>query len=181
MTEVRKGRRMLVLIALVFASPIIIASVLALSGWLPEGRRNYGELLDPPLRLQQPASLTSGAVLDWTTPKWHWTLVVRVPNACRQACLERLDQVGNLRISLGRHAEKLRIAVDHAPPPESVLGRAAGVYTLAAVPTELSERLAEPNEDLALALVDPAGYLMLRFPEHADLRLVRKDLGRLIR
>ena len=40
--------------------------------------------------------------------------------------------------------------------------------------------LGEPAER-TLALVDPAGYLMLRYPEQADLKRVRKDLGKLIR
>jgi hypothetical protein len=35
--------------------------------------------------------------------------------------------------------------------------------------------------DFTLALVDPGGHLMLRYPEHADLKQVRKDLGKLIR
>ena len=63
MTDVRKGRRMLVLIALVFASPILIASLLAFSGWMPAGRRNYGELVDPPQRLQPAATTAAGNAL----------------------------------------------------------------------------------------------------------------------
>ena len=62
MTDVRKGRRMLVLIALVFAAPILIASLLAFSGWMPAGRRNYGELVDPPQRLEPAATTAAGAV-----------------------------------------------------------------------------------------------------------------------
>ena len=38
MTDVRRGRRTLVFIALVFAAPILFAALLAFSGWLPEGR-----------------------------------------------------------------------------------------------------------------------------------------------
>ena len=181
MTDVRKGRRTLVLIALVFAAPILIAGALALSGWMPEGRRNYGELVDPPVRLEQPATLVDGEAFPWATPHWHWTLVVRIPEACDGACRERLDQVGNLRISLGRHAEKLRIAVDRPVPSEGVLARASGVYVLGDVPLALRERVRPGRSDLLLALVDPAGYLMLRYPEQADLKRVRKDLGKLIR
>lgn len=181
MTDVRKGRRTLVLIALVFAAPILIAGALALSGWMPEGRRNYGELVDPPVRLEQPATLVDGEAFPWATPHWHWTLVVRIPEACDGACRERLDQVGNLRISLGRHAEKLRIAIDRPVAAGSVLGRASGVYVLADMPFPLAARIDAADRDLTLALVDPAGYLMLSYPERADLKLVRKDLGKLIR
>jgi hypothetical protein len=181
MTDVRKGRRTLVFIALVFAAPILVASLLAYSGWLPEGRRNYGELVDPPVHLDAPGTLADGAGFPWATPQWHWTLIVRIPETCDGACRKRLDQVGNLRISLGRHAEKLRIAVDRPVAADSVLGRASGVYVLADLPLGLSGRLKPARSDLTLALVDPAAFLMLRYPEQADLKRVRKDLGKLIR
>lgn len=181
MTDVRKGRRTLVFIALVFAAPILVASLLAFSGWLPEGRRNYGELVDPPVHLDAPATLSAGAPFAWTTPQWHWTLVVRVPEICDAGCRERLDLVGNLRISMGRHAEKLRIAIDHPVAADSVLGRASGLYVLVDAPVALVDRMHPARTDLTLALVDPAGYLMLRYPEQADLSRVRKDIGKLIR
>jgi hypothetical protein len=181
MTDVRKGRQTLVLIAFVFAAPILIAALLALSGWRPEGRRNYGELVDPPIRIEQPGVLADGAEFPWATPQWHWTLVMRIPMACDMTCAQRLDQVGNLRISLGRHAEKLRIAIDRPVAAGSVLGRASGVYVLADMPFPLAARIDAADRDLTLALVDPAGYLMLSYPERADLKLVRKDLGKLIR
>lgn len=181
MTDVRKGRRTLLLIALVFAAPILIAAALALSGWMPEGRRNYGELVDPPYRVQVATTLANGEPFAWATPQWHWTLLVHVPEHCDAACTERLDQVGNLRISLGRHAEKLRIVVDRTMAPERVLGHAAGVYRLTEWPTDIAERTHPARNDLTLALVDPAGYLMLRYPEHAELKRVRADLGKLIR
>jgi hypothetical protein len=181
MTEVRKGRRTLLLVALVFASPLLVAALLTMSGWMPEGRRNYGELVEPPRQLEQQATRLNGDAFTWTTPQWHWTLVVRVPEACDAACKARLDQVGNLRISLGRHGAKLRIAIDRSPDADSVLGRAAGVYPLAELPAPVAALLPEAREDLTLGLVDPAGYLMLRYSQHADLARVRKDLGRLIR
>lgn len=181
MTDVRSGRRMLVFIALVFAAPILVASLLAFSGWLPEGRGNYGELVDPPIRLEQSGTLRAGGMFAWATPQWHWTLVVRIPDVCDRICHEHLDQIGNLRISLGRHAEKLRIVIDDDVPADGVLSTAQGVYSLVDLPSALHDRLHPAHTDVTLALVDPAGYLMLRYPEKSDLKRVRKDLGKLIR
>ena len=56
-----------------------------------------------------------------------------------------------------------------------------GVYPLTEMPLSMASLLPEAREDLTLGLVDPAGFLMLRYPQHADLARVRKDLGRLIR
>ncbi len=181
MNEIRRGRRKLLLVALMFAAPILIATVLAFSGWLPSGRRNYGELVDPPQRIEAAAVTRDGKPFAWTTPKWHWTLIVRIPDICDAPCRVRLDQVGNLRISLGRHAEKLRVATDSDVPPDGVLAKASGVYLLAELPPMVHQSVPAARADIALALVDPAGYLMLRYPEQADLARVRKDLGKLIR
>lgn len=181
MKEIRRGRRTLVLIAIVFTAPIVIATVLAFSGWLPQGRRNYGDLVDPPLRIEVASAALDGKPFAWTTPQWHWTLVVRIPEHCAADCRGRLDRVNNLRVSLGRHAAKLRIVSDRALPAGVALGEARGVYLLSELPAGIAATLPEPREDLVIALVDPAGYLMLCYPEHADLSRVRKDLGRLIR
>lgn len=181
MNEIGKGRRTLILVALVFIAPITLASLLALSGWMPKGRRNYGELIDPPLRVEAVTTLADGGRFVWATPQWHWTVLLRIPPTCDRACREHLDQVGNLRISMGRHAEKIRIAVDQPIPSDSVLGRAQGVYVLSDVPSAIDERVHPARTDLTLALFDPAGYLILRYPEHADLSRVRKDFGKLIR
>lgn len=181
MNNVRSGRRKLILVALMFAAPILLATVLAFSGWLPSGRRNYGELVDPPQRIEVAAVTRDGKAFAWTTPQWHWTLMLRIPENCDGPCRKRVDQVGNLRISLGRHAEKLRIATDREVPEDGVLAKASGVYALADLPLPLRQGVPEPSADITLALIDPAGYLMLRYPEQADLARVRKDVGKLIR
>jgi hypothetical protein len=182
MTPLHKGRRTLILVALIFASPMLLAAVLIAGGWMPEGRRNYGVLIDPPVSVATTtATLQTGDVFTFTTPQWHWTLLVRMPAQCDQPCLDRLDQLGNLRISLGRHAAKLRIAINQSPPSNSVLGRASGVYVVPQWPVTAAQLLPESNQSFTLALVDPAGYLMMRYDAQADLARVRKDLGKLIR
>lgn len=181
MNDASPGRRKLVLLALMFAAPILLATVLAFSGWLPSGRRNYGELVDPPQRIQVAGVTLAGQPFAWTTPQWHWTMIVRIPEVCDAPCRTRLDQVVNLRISLGRHAEKLRIATDRGLPADVVLAKVGGVYTLADLPPVVQQHVPAARIDIALALVDPAGYLMLRYPEQADLARVRRDVGKLIR
>ncbi len=181
MNNVRRGRLTLVLLALLFAAPILVASVLALSGWLPEGRRNYGELVDPPVQIATESSSVDGKAFAWTTAQWHWTLLVRIPERCDAGCRDRLDKVSNLRVSLGRHAAKLRVATDRTPPSGVELATASGVFALSGLPAEVSDKIPAARDDVVLALIDPAGYLMLRYPEQADLSRVRKDLGKLIR
>lgn len=183
MTTQQKSRKTLVLIGLCFAAPILISLTLARVGWMPSGRKNYGELLSPPLPLTN-AQLQDGATFAWKTPEWYWTLLVRVPSDCIATCRERLDLIANLRTALARDATKLRIAVADPLPDDTRLAKEHGVYLLSApVDASISTALPMPmpSSEPRLALVDPNGYVVLRYPEQADYSKVRKDLAKLLK
>lgn len=176
-----RGRKQLLLIAGLFALPMIIAGVLAAIGYMPEGRKAYGEVLTPQQPLPETAQTADGQPFTFATPQWYWTMVVRVPKTCEAACVERLNLIPNLRQTLNRRAEKLRFAILD-PLPAGVNGFAghSGVYYLSRIPAELDASLPQPETDLRLGLVDPSGYFVMRFPEHAELKPVRRDLGKLV-
>ncbi|NLC60435.1 MAG: hypothetical protein GX761_04005, partial [Gammaproteobacteria bacterium] len=48
-----KNRGMLILIVVLFLGSAIVAGVLRFSGWMPEGTRSHGELLQPPVDLRE--------------------------------------------------------------------------------------------------------------------------------
>lgn len=181
MTTPRRGRRTLLLIAMIFAAPLVVATILAFSGYLPQGRKNHGDLIEPPLALAELEARSEQGSFRFTTPQWQWTLLLRIPANCDSACASRLDQVANLRTSLGRHAVKLRIAIDRTRPQQGILGQANGVYVLQQWPAEIDAVLPPPERDLSAMLIDPNGYAMLRFDEGSDLKGMRTDLGRVIR
>jgi hypothetical protein len=176
------NRRTLVLLGLCFAAPMLIALLLAKSGWMPTGRKNYGELLATPVSLQD-ATLVDGTAFAWKMPPaWYWTLLVRVPESCAGSCRERLDLVSNLREALARDATKLRIAIADPLPADARLAGEHGVYVLAApVPRSIEDALPRPAAAPLLALVDPNGYVILRYREDADFGKVRKDLAKLLK
>lgn len=182
MTEPKRGRRVLLVVGLCFAAPFLASLLLNKLGWMPSGRRNYGELLTPPLPLN-PVQLDGGAAFAWKTPpEWYWTLLVRIPEQCISDCRSQLDLVANLRTALARNAIKLRIAVVDPLPDGAALRSEAGVYPLAQ-PAEASidSALPRPRQRPRLALVDPNGFVVLRYSEDADYTGVRKDLGKLLK
>ncbi|PIV32911.1 MAG: hypothetical protein COS34_10560 [Lysobacterales bacterium CG02_land_8_20_14_3_00_62_12] len=181
MPPAKPNRRLLLIIVLSFAAPLLVALGLHWQGWIPLGRKNYGELLAPPLPLTD-AALADGSVFHWRTPAWYWTLLVRVPGDCSQACRAHLRLLPNLRQSLDRNAPKLRIAIVDALPADTPLARTHGVYLLApGTATQLPSALPTAVTDIALAVVDPNGYLILRYPENANLSRLRTDLLRLVK
>lgn len=182
MSTPRRGRKALLLIGLCFAAPMLVALILTQSGWMPSGRRNYGELLQTTAALSN-VKLEDGSDFVWKkAPEWYWTLLVRVPASCTDACLARLDLVANVREALAQNATKLRIAVVDPLPQGATLGKASGVYALMQpVDSSIDAVIPQPVNEPRLVLVDPNGYAILRYPEQADLGRVRKDLAKLLK
>ncbi len=182
MNQPKRGRRVVILIGLCFAAPILISMLLAKLGWMPIGRKNYGELLSPPLPLGA-VTLQDGAAFAWKTPpEWYWTLLVRVPAQCVGECRAHLDLIPNLRSALARNAIKLRIAVADPLPDGARLTEEHGVYALAQpVHASIEQAMPRPSDDPQLALVDPNGFVILRYPQQANFTEVRKDLGKLLK
>lgn len=179
----RKSRHRLLLIVLVlaFATPVLVAAWLQRTGWMPSNSKNYGELTSPPLPMPA-ADLADGSAFVWKTPDWYWTLLVRLPVDCAAACRSDLLGLPRLRESLGRHATQLRIAIIDEPGrigAETLQGQ--GIYAPRIAADGIDPLLADPRGAIRLALVDPNGFLVLRFPESADPAQVRSDLQRLIR
>lgn len=181
MNTQKRNRKTLILVALCFAAPMLASLVLTQLGWMPSGRKNYGELLSAPHLLNN-TQAQDGSPFEWKTPEWYWTLIVRVPEQCAGECLQQLDLVGNLREALAQNATKLRIAVADPLPEGSKLAQQAGVYPLIQpLDSSVSQGLAMPQHAPRLALVDPNGYIILRYPQAADLSQVRKDLAKLLK
>jgi hypothetical protein len=176
-----RNRKILLLIGLCFAAPMLVSLILTRAGWMPSGRKNYGELLSSPMPLIN-APLIDGTIFMWKTPEWYWTLLVRVPNDCIAACREQLDLIPNLRDALARDATKLRIAIADPLPEGALLRQEHGVYRLAEpIDTSVNNALLKPSGFPRLVLVDPNGYVIMRYPEQADLSKVRKDLAKLLK
>ncbi len=181
MTSQKRSRTILILVGLCFAAPMLVSLILIRAGWMPSGRKNYGDLLSTPLPLVN-AQLQNGTTFAWKTPEWYWTLLVRVPSQCPASCLEQLELVANVRDALARNATKLRIAVADPLPEGARLAAEPGVYQLAQpLADSVNNALPRPTGDARLALVDPNGYVILRYPQHADLAQVRKDLTKLVK
>jgi len=178
----RRSRTTLIVVAVLFLTPFLLALVLNRLGWHPAATRNNGTLVQPPMPL---AGLVlrarAGAGLPLANPEHRWTLLVRVPLACDEACQARLLELHRVRVSLGRHAPKLAIRL-LAPAvlpalPDTLVPLADGSVA------ELVEQapLVAQAPDWTGLLVDDKAYLMMRFEPGLPARLVRRDLARLVK
>lgn len=96
------GRVRMLLILLVCAAPVI-ASYFTYYVVRPEGRRNFGELIEPqrPLPALQ-ASTLEGQTQPLSRLKDQWLLVSVAGGACDERCQNHLYLQRQLRESLGR-------------------------------------------------------------------------------
>ncbi|MCY7369685.1 MAG: hypothetical protein LH479_02140 [Polaromonas sp.] len=184
------GRWKMLLLLLVCVAPIA-ASYFSYYVLRPEGRRNFGELIDPQRPLPNLATRTlGGAAGDLRTLKGQWLLVTVAGGACDAVCENNLYLQRQLRESLGKEKERLDrvwLIVDEAPVPQPLSSALGGASVLRVSAKELAGWL-KPQAGQALAdhlyVVDPVGNWMMRFPPNLDAAAAAKakrDLDRLLR
>ncbi|MDB5752198.1 MAG: hypothetical protein JWP65_2619 [Ramlibacter sp.] len=186
----RRGRLRMLAVLLVCAAPML-ASYFTYYVVRPEGRRNYGALVEPQRPIPQlQATDLAGKPVDVATLKDQWLLVSVAGGACDAACEQRLYLQRQLRESLGRDKARLEwvwLVADGAPVRESLRPALHEATVLRVDGRQLAQWVApEPGHQLSdhLYVVDPMGNWMMRFPagqDGSDAAKVRKDLERLMR
>ena len=181
MNKQNRNRLALIALVLIFAAPLVIAYLMNRVGWHPEHMRNSGTLVEPPRDVSTVAvTLSEGSKLAWRDPQWHWTLLALPGARCAAQCQTRLDETLRMRLTLGRNAERLRLVyLGPALAPEYLTARApllAGQDDTGA----FAAYRAGGDDDLALALVDPNGLLMLRYAQGYSAQGLRSDIQKVM-
>jgi hypothetical protein len=186
----RTGRWRMLLVMLVCAAPVV-ASYFTYYVVRPEGRRNYGELIDP----QRPIPSITGTTLDGRqvnlqSLSGQWLLVSVAGGACDSECERHLYLQRQLRESLGKDKQRLDwvwLVTDDVPVRAALQPALHDATVLRVNAAQLSQWLApERGRQLPdqLYMVDPIGHWMMRFPptnDTAGAAKVRKDIERLMR
>jgi len=185
-----RGRWKMAFVALICAAPVI-ASYFTYYVVRPEGRRNFGELIEPQRALP---ALTGtdleGRPVPLARLKDQWLLVSVGGGACDKRCENHLYLQRQLRESLGRDKERLDWVwlVDDAAPVPAALRPALAQATVLRLPAEQLAQWLQPAAGQALAdhlyVVDPHGHWMLRLPAGLDRQgaaRAKRDLDRLLR
>lgn len=166
----REARRTLLLLALVCILPVA-ASYLAYYVWPPRDTVNYGELIEP---VAIAGDLSDAGV------RGRWALVFASSGPCAEACRQALYYMRQVRLAQGEHMHRvgrLWLRAQPDPPAAALLAEHEGLIVVAAA----RERLGElPGLDRVM-LLDPAGRLMMRYPESPDPQRMIRDLARLLK
>ena len=178
MSSRTRSRLVLLLIAALFAAPLLAALYLYYTDWQPGRTKNYGELIHPVRDLREVRFTRSdGSRFIWNHEDHVWRMLVAPPADCGSACDQLADTLRRIWIGLGHNADSVEVLWVGAPPK-------AGFRTL--IPVSADASLAARLPDAARAdaipvyLVDPSGYLFMRYPPGFDPGKLRRDLAQLL-
>jgi hypothetical protein len=184
------GRWKMLAVLLVCAAPVI-ASYFTYYVVRPEGRRNFGELIEPQRTVPALAATPlQGPPTTLQTLRGQWLLVTVAGGACDAACEQHLYLQRQLRESLGKNKDRMDrvwLVTDDAPVRAQLLPALSDAMVWRVDATQLAQWL-QPAAGQTLAghlyVVDPMGNFMMRFPAGLDREgaaRAKRDLERLMR
>jgi hypothetical protein len=184
----KKGRWKLFAVIAVCASPVI-ASYLTYYVIKPQGRTNYGALIDP---RAHPAPALHATTLDGRSTgldalKGKWVMLQLGDADCDEPCRTRLYHMRQLRLAQGKEMDRLErvwLITDDKPLETMLIREYDGMHMLRVSPQILEKWLpAEQGAAVAdhIYIIDPFGNLMMRFPRDADPNKMKKDIAKLLK
>jgi cytochrome oxidase Cu insertion factor (SCO1/SenC/PrrC family) len=186
----RHGRWKMFGVLLICAAPVV-ASYFTYYVVRPEGRRNFGELIQPQRTMPDlTATALDGTPVPLGSLKGQWLLVSVAGGACDAMCQTHLYLQRQLRESVGKEKDRVDwvwLVNDGASPPPELAPALQKATVLRMDATALDAWLTPATgHQLAehLYVVDPMGNWMMRFPaamDAAGAAKAKRDLERLLR
>ena len=192
-----RNRALLILLVAIFALPPLLSWVLFHYTDLGKGQGAgaHGTLVAPP-RPVPDWSLVDPADSTAAQGRLHgkWTLVYLLHGNCRETCLENLYKMRQLRLAMGKNAQRVQRAVlvagnDRQALTQAQLSDYPGQYVV--YPENMDTgallslfRLTPDDRPFAgdrLYLVDPMGNLMMSYSAALAPGGIIKDLTRLLK
>lgn len=180
--DLRNRRRLQAgFIVAIFLLPIVVMLGMTLAGWVPHGR-SYGARIVPERDLTgMPVSLADGKPFAFGNQEAVWTLVALPGPDCAEHCLRQLDLVHRAQITLGQHADKLRLLYLGTPPTGHAARGFGRVWVLANTPSDALEDLrADARDSVSAVLVTPAGKALTHYAANFDAAGLREDLNKVV-
>lgn len=177
---VRKGRRTMLLIALIAAAPAV-ASYTVYYFFPPDKRANYGELLPTAPVPAIAAKGADGAPFALSSLAGKWVLAVAAPSACDAGCVQALYATRQARTIQSKEMERVvRVwfVTDDGPIDAALLVQHPELIVVRSDPATWA-RL-EVGSD-RIILLDPLQNRVLAFPRDPDIKAMAKDVSRLLK
>jgi hypothetical protein len=177
-----QGRRTLLLISLLFTIPIVSAMYMYFSGTaVPVTSTEHGEFISPPRVLPEVAVSTTDAEKSF---RQIWSLIVLADNDCDASCVESLEKIRQVRLSLGpkmTHMQTVFLPAGSAAIRIELETEHPVLIILAPDQSTTIREIVGPYENGEIFLADPLGNLMMRYPQDASMGDIRLDITHLFK
>lgn len=177
----RRNRVMLVGLFVLFLIPPVLAAVLLALDWRPAHTKNYGELLSAPIALADLELLQAdGDRFEWNPHDRRWQAAVVATPDCGPACVELLAGLDKVWRLQGRKADRFWVLWFGDLPQGGTTFRT--LVPMKADPDVLDRLPDLPrNGAPAVYLIDPSGFVALRYPPDFDLAGLRADVAQMLK
>lgn len=189
--DTRKRNRMLLLAIFgLFFGSLLVAGLLRFSGWRPQGMKNKGELLQPPADARGiTPRLLDGGEYHWNPIDRTWRILIAPPAQCGEGCVQTTRDVHTVWEVLGREALRVDVLWLCASVPCALPEQAPRLNNLRLLRPDPALRGKLPRADAAAAdrpgvpvyVVDPNGFVILRYAPGSDPGNLRSDLAKLLK
>ena len=188
-SKILRSRLILLGVALVFIIPILVSWYLVFFSDFKkgDGGTQKGELISPVIPLGEPEvfNLKSKTI---ESINGKWTLLFFVENECNQLCEDKLYQLRQIRLALGKDRDKVdRLLVSKNKQQWSQYTNSFnGQKYIDPRSRDYNGLIKKFNDyaglDLkATYLIDPYGFLMMKYPQDDNPMGTIKDIERLIK
>ncbi|HWZ72873.1 MAG TPA: cytochrome C oxidase subunit I [Casimicrobiaceae bacterium] len=178
-----RGRRTLLMLALVCAAPVV-ASYVAYYWFRPPGQVNYGELVEARPVQEIVGTLPDGGKFRLSDYRGRWLLLAVDAGPCEDECQRKLYATRQARTIQGREQDRVvRMwlqATDAPALAPQFLAQHPGLIVARVDPAQWAA-LPGVTGPRNIYLIDPLGNIVLRYPADPDIKRMAKDLERLLR
>lgn len=181
------GRKILLILAVIFILPFTVAATLHLLNLKPSGH-SYGDLIQPPQALVFPV-MHDAQGKEFTASQWFkiWSVVIVDSTGCAQPCQAQVHLLKQVHTSLNKDKHRLqRVLLVPAEIKTDALAVLQKQYPDLLILTGANAETTQFSAQFKVAgaqiyLVDPLGNLMMSYPEKMDPKGIFSDLKRLLK
>ena len=175
-----RNRLALVLLAALFFVPMLLAGILRFTDHHPAINRQKGELLEPKPDLRDlPPRLAAGGTYAWNPEARTWRILVPAPAQCDATCVQLAEGVDKVRALAGKDMGRVEILWLGAHPASLPTDGVRVLVDDAALRARLPR--ADDPRGTPVYVLDPNGFVVLRYAPGFELGDLRTDLSRLLK
>ena len=186
-TDKSSGRKILLLLAVIFVLPFTVAKTMHLLNVHPASH-SYGTLVNPPHALQFPI-LHEAQGKEFRAQQWlkKWTIVMIDDSGCAEPCEAQVHLLKQVHTSLDKDAHRVQrillVPTDFKNDTYTgLLKQYPDLVILAGTNAETVKFASEFNVAKgSVYLVDPLGNLMMSYPADMNPKGLQTDLKKLLK